>query len=83
MNTELLVNILLIIASIGLGLIFVFVLLFLFYVVTTLYALKRVVLKVEKNIHRIGDASKHLIDDIRDNKAFKFIFHKKPKHHKE
>lgn len=82
MDTSLLINILLIVALVGLGIVFTLVAFLLFYVITTLYALKRAINQIEKNLHRIGDVSKELLEDVRNNKAFKFLFRKNKNHHR-
>jgi hypothetical protein len=39
--------------------------------------------KVEKDIGNIGDTTKEMLDDFRDNIVFKFLFGKKKKSRKD
>lgn len=65
------------ISSVGLIILFVLVSIFLFYLVTTMYSLRRIIFKVEKGISRIGDTTKYLLEDMRKNAIFKLVFGKK------
>lgn len=82
MDTTLPMNIFFIVTSVGLGIIFIFIIIFFFYIITTLYALRRVIFKIEKNINKIGDVSRDMLEDLRNNKMFNFLFKKNKKHHK-
>jgi hypothetical protein len=39
--------------------------------------------KVEKDINDIGDTTKEMLDDMRENPIFNFFFKKKRKHRKD
>ncbi len=65
------------ISSVGFVIVFIFVSIFLFYLITTIYSLRRIIFKIEKGIDRIGDTTKDLLEDMRDNIIFKFIFGRK------
>ena len=39
--------------------------------------------KAEKDINEIGDMTKEMVEDIRDNRFFNFFFPKKKKHYKK
>lgn len=65
------------ISSVGFVIVFILVSIFLFYLITTIYSLRRIIFKIEKGIDRIGDTTKDLIEDMRDNIIFKLLFGKK------
>ena len=72
-----------IISSIGFIIVFVLVVTLLYYVIGSVYTFKRIIDKVEKNIDRVGDATKYLLEDVRDSTVFNFLFKKKRKSRKE
>jgi cell division protein FtsL len=65
------------ISSVGFVIVFILASIFLFYLITTIYSLRRIIFKIEKGIDRIGDTTKDLLEDMRDNIIFKFIFGRK------
>ena len=67
------------ISSIGFVFLWVLVAIFLFYLIRATSAFSRIMEKVEKDIGNIGDTTKEMLDDLRDNIVFKFLFGKKKK----
>jgi len=65
------------ISSVGFVLLWVFVAIFLFYLIRVASALSRITEKFEKNLDNIGDTTKELLSEMRDNIIFKFLFGKK------
>ena len=47
-----------------------------------MHTFSRIMNKLEKDIENISEGAKDMIDDVRDNMIFKFLFGKKKKHHK-
>lgn len=70
------------ISSIGFISLWVLTIVFLFYLIKTMHTFSRIMNKLEKDIENISEGAKDMIDDVRDNMIFKFLFGKKKKHHK-
>jgi len=70
------------ISSVGFVFLWLLVALFLFYLIRVAIAFSRIMEKFEKDINNIGDTTKELLDDMRDNAIFKFLFGKKKKKNK-
>ncbi len=68
------------ISSVGFIIIFILAAIFLFYLITTIYSLRRIVFQIEKGINKIGDTTKDLLDDMRDNTIYRYIFGKRRRH---
>ncbi len=71
------------ISSVGFIIIFILAAIFLFYLITTIYSLRRIVLKIEKGISKIEGTTKDLLEDMRDNVIFKFLFGKRRRRKEE
>jgi uncharacterized protein YoxC len=71
------------ISSLGFIILFILVAVFLLYVIHSVRTAKRILEKVENNIDQIGDAAKGMLEDLRDNIIFKFLFGRKKKRRKD
>ncbi len=67
------------ISSVGFVFLWILVAIFLYYLIRAASALSRITEKFEKNINNIGDTTRELLDDMKDNIIFKFLFGKKRK----
>jgi uncharacterized protein YoxC len=65
------------ISSLGFILLWIFIAIFLFYLIRVTSSLSRIMEKFEKDINNIGDTTKELLNDMRDNAIFNFLFGKK------
>jgi uncharacterized protein YoxC len=83
MDTLLQSQVFFLISSVGFVLLWIFVVIFLFYLIRVASALSRITEKFEKNIDHIGDTTKELLNEMRDNIIFKFLFGKKRKSRKD
>lgn len=70
-------EIFLLIASIGLVVLWIFIATIIFYVLRALYLFSKILEKVEKNIDSIGDVTKELLIDMQGSSVYKFLFKKK------
>jgi large-conductance mechanosensitive channel len=70
------------ISSVGFVFLWILVAIFLFYLIRVASVLSRITEKFEKNIDNIGDATKELLSDMRDNAIFRFLFGKKKRKNK-
>lgn len=69
------------ISSVGFVILFILVAVFLFYLIRAMNIFNRILDKMEKDIDKIGDTTKEIIEDVRDSVIFKFLFrHKKGRH---
>ena len=82
MNTLTQAQVFFFISSIGFIFLWVMVAIFLFYLIRIANTLSRLVEKFEKNIDNIGDTTKELLSEMRDNLIFKFLFGKRKKSRK-
>ena len=55
---------------------------FLYYLIRATNTLSRILEQVEKDVNNIGDITKEMLEDIRDNPIFNFLFGKKRKSRK-
>jgi uncharacterized protein YoxC len=67
------------ISSVGFVFLWILVAIFLYYLIRATSAFSRIMEKVEKDIGAMGDTTKEMLDDLRDNIIFKFLFGKKKK----
>lgn len=67
------------ISTLGFIILFILVGMLLLYAIRSVYIAKRILEKVEKNIDHIGDTAKDMLEDLRDNIVFKFLFGRKKK----
>ena len=70
------------ISSVGFVLLWIFTAVFLFYLIRATNTLSRILEKAEKDINNLGETTKEIIEEIRDNKVFNFLFGKKRKSRK-
>ena len=71
------------ISSIGFVVLWVLVGIALIYIIRTARTFNRIVDKVEKDVEKIGDASKEMLLDLRDSAIFQFIFGKRKGKHRK
>ncbi|KKQ03407.1 MAG: hypothetical protein US18_C0020G0008 [Parcubacteria group bacterium GW2011_GWB1_36_5] len=71
------------ISSIGFVTLWIFVAIFLFYLIRATDSLSRIMDKVEKDIDKIGDTTKEMLEEVRDSVVFNFLFRKKRKSRKD
>ncbi|MFA6524334.1 MAG: DUF948 domain-containing protein [Candidatus Paceibacterota bacterium] len=83
MNTLLQSQIFFFISSIGFVLLWILVVIFLFYLIRATNTFYRIMDKLEKNVDKISDTTKDLLEEVRDSTMFSFLFGKKRKHHKK
>jgi hypothetical protein len=60
----------------------ILVAIFLVYLIRAASTFSRILDKVEKDVNNLGDTTKEMLDDMRDNVIFKFLFGKKKKSRK-
>jgi uncharacterized protein YoxC len=68
-----------IISSVGFILLWIFVTILLFYLIRISKTFSEIMDKIEDNVNKIGDTTKGLLEDLRDNKLFSFFIKKKRK----
>lgn len=71
------------ISSMGFIVLFILVAVLLLYVIRSVNTAKRILEKVEQNIDHIGDTAKDMLEDLRENIIFKFLFGRKKKRRKD
>lgn len=67
------------ISSVGFVFLWILAAIFLYFLIRTTSALSRITEKFEKDINNIGDTTRELLDEMKDNIVFKFLFGKKRK----
>jgi len=67
------------ISSLGFIILSILVAIFLFYLIRATKTLSDIMDKVEKNLNNIGDTTKEMLEDMRNNVVFNFLFGKKKK----
>jgi len=70
------------ISSIGFIILGVLGAIFLFYLIRATNTFNRILDRMEKDIDKIGDTTKDVVEEIKDSAVFNFLFRKKKKHHK-
>ena len=70
------------ISSIGFVVVAILVAIFMFYLIRTTNSVSKIVEKAEKDIDKIGDTTKEMIEDVRHSAVFSFLFRKKKKSRK-
>ena len=83
MNSILQSQVFFFISSVGFVLLWIMIAIFLFYLIRVTKTLSRIMEKVEKDVNNIGDTTKELLEDMRDNVVFNFLFGKKKRKPKE
>ncbi len=63
----------------SMGFIFLWILLaiFLVYLIRATSTFNRIINKIEKDIDKIGDTTKEMVEDMKDSMIFRFLFKKK------
>jgi len=56
---------------------------FLFYLIRAMNTFNRIMDKIEKDIEKIGDTTKEMIEDLKGSFIFNFLFRKKRRTRKE
>ena len=82
MDTQMQTQVFFFISSVGFVVLWIFIAIFLFYLIRVTNTLSRILEKVEKDINDIGETTKEIIEEIKDNKIFNFLFGKKRKSRK-
>lgn len=83
MNTLLQSQVFFFISSVGFVVLWVMVSIFLFYLIRVTKILSRIMEKVEKDVNNIGDTTKELLEEMRNNVIFNFLFGRKKGKSKE
>lgn len=82
MDTQAQTQIFFFISSVGFVMLWILTAVFLFYLIRATNTLSRILDKAEKDINDLGETTKEIIEEIRDNKVFNFLFWKKRKSRK-
>jgi large-conductance mechanosensitive channel len=82
MNTLSQAQVFFFVSSIGFVMLWILTAIFLFYLIRATNTLSRILEKAEKDINDIGETTKEIIEEIRDNKIFNFLFGKKKRSRK-
>jgi Na+-transporting methylmalonyl-CoA/oxaloacetate decarboxylase gamma subunit len=77
MDTQAQSEVFFLISSIGFVLLWILGAVFLFYLIRAMRTIDRVVERAEKEVDTISDATKEMIEDIKDSTIFNFLFKKK------
>jgi len=83
MNTLLQSQVFFFISSVGFVFLWILTAIFLFYLIRATSTFSRIMDKIEKNIDNIGDATKEMLEEVKDSVIFNFLFRKKKKSHKD
>ncbi|MBI5139423.1 hypothetical protein HZA26_02330 [Candidatus Nomurabacteria bacterium] len=70
------------ISSVGFVVLWILVAIFLFYLIRATHTFSRIIEKIEKDVNTIGDTTKEMISELRDNafaSLMNFLFKKKKK----
>ena len=70
------------ISSIGFVVLWGLLAVLLVYLIKATQTVSRIMDKVEKDIHTIGDTTKEMVEEMRDSLVFRFLFGKKKRHNK-
>jgi len=79
MSTLLQSQVFFIISSVGFVLLWILAGVFLFYLIRVTKTFSRIMNKVEKDVDKIGDTTKEMLEEVKDSTVFHFLFHKKKK----
>ena len=71
------------ISSVGFVTLWILVAIFLVYLIRATSTFSKIMNKVEKDIEKIGDTTKEMVEDMRDSVIFNFLFRKKRKSRKD
>ena len=70
------------ISSIGFVILWILTAILLVYLIRTINTFSRIMEKLEKDIDKIEDTTRDLVEDMRDSAVFNFIFRRKRKKNK-
>ena len=65
------------ISSVGFIFLWILVAILLFYLIRAASTFDRIISKIEKDIDKIGDTTKEMVEDMKDSMIFRFLFKKK------
>jgi uncharacterized membrane protein len=65
------------ISSIGFVTLWILSAIFLIYLIKSMRTFNRIISQVEKDIDKIGDTTKEILEDVRDSAIYSFLFGKK------
>lgn len=82
MDTQTQTQVFFFISSVGFVVLWIFSAIFLFYLIRATNTLSRILDKAEKDINDLGETTKEIIEEIKDNKVFSFLFGKKKRSRK-
>lgn len=71
-----------IISSIGFVTLWIFIAVLLFYVIRAAKTFSRVMDKIEKNIDTVGDATKEMLEEVKNSLIFRFLSGRKKRKQK-
>ena len=71
------------ISSVGFVTLWILVAIFLVYLIRATSTFSKIMNKVEKDIEKIGDTTKEMVEDMKDSVIFNFLFRKKRKSRKD
>jgi large-conductance mechanosensitive channel len=83
MNPFLQMQVFFLISSVGFVILFILVAVFLFYLIRGMNTFNRIMDRVEKDIDKIGDTTKDMLEDVRDSVIFNFLFRHKKRRRKD
>lgn len=83
MNTLLQSQVFFLISSVGFVLLWIMVAIFLYYLIRVARAFSRIMDTIERHISTVGDITREMLSDMKDNAVFKFFFNKKRKSRKD
>ena len=72
-----------IISSVGFVTLWILVAIFLVYLIRATNTFSKIMEKIERDIDKIGDTTKEMVEDMRDSVIFNFLFKKKRKQRKD
>lgn len=80
MNTLIESQVFFFISSVGFVFLWLLTAIFLLYLILITKTFYQLIKKLEKNLDKIGDTTKEMIEDVRDSTVFHLLFGKKKKH---
>ncbi len=65
------------ISSVGFVVLWVFTAVFLFYLIRVTKTFSKTLEKIEKDVDKLGDTTKEMLEDVRDSVVFNLLFRKR------